>query len=69
MPGIPLPAQPSLENLKKQARTLQQLVRAGLPGALDTVAEFHPQLRSLPAGDPWPAAFSRADAQLVIARQ
>ncbi|HEY5360109.1 MAG TPA: ankyrin repeat domain-containing protein [Streptosporangiaceae bacterium] len=69
MPGIPLPAQPSLENLKKQARILQQLVRAGLPGALDTVAEFHPRLRSLPAADPWQAAFSRADAQLVIARQ
>jgi hypothetical protein len=69
VPGIPLPAQPSLENLKKQARILQQLVRAGLPGALDTVAEFHPRLRSLPAADPWQAAFSRADAQLVIARQ
>ena len=69
MPVIPLPAHPSLENLRNQARTLQQLVRAGLPGALDAVAEFHPRLGSLSPGDPGRAAFSRADAQLVIARQ
>ena len=69
MPVIPLPARPSLENLRNQARTLQQLVRAGLPGALDTVGEFHPRLGSLPPGDPGLAGFSRADAQLVLARQ
>ncbi|HUZ24043.1 MAG TPA: ankyrin repeat domain-containing protein [Streptosporangiaceae bacterium] len=69
MPVIPLPARPSLENLRNQARTLQQLVQAGLPGALDTVAEFHPRLGSVPPGDPRLTALSRADAQLVIARQ
>lgn len=69
MPVLRLPDRPSLENLRKQARTLQQLVRAGVPGALATVAEFHPRLAAITGGGPLLAAFSRADAQLVIARQ
>jgi hypothetical protein len=69
VPVLRLPDRPSLENLRKQAKTLQQLVRAGVGGALDTVAEFHPRLGSITAGGPLLAAFSRADAQLVIARQ
>lgn len=69
MPVLRLPDRPSLENLRKQARTLQRLVRAAVPGALGTVAEFHPRLGSITDGGPLLAAFSRADAQLVIARQ
>jgi hypothetical protein len=69
MPVIPLPADLSLEALAQQAAALQRLVRVGLDGALDTVREFDPRLGSLTAGDPGLAAFSRADAQLVIARQ
>lgn len=69
MPVIPLPAQPSLESLRNQARTLQQLVRSGFGGALDTVGEFHPRLSSLEPGDSRLAAFSRADSRLVLARQ
>jgi Ankyrin repeats (many copies) len=69
VPVLRLPDRPSLENLRKQAKTLQQLVRAGVGGALDTVAEFHPRLGAIAAGGPLLAAFSRADAQLVIARQ
>ena len=69
MPVLRLPDRPSLENLRKQAGALQRLVRAGVPGALETVAEFHPRLGSITDGGPLLAAFSRADAQLVIARQ
>jgi hypothetical protein len=69
VPVLSLPDNPSLENLRKQARTLQRLVRAGVDGALATVAEFHPRLGSVTAGGPLLGAFSLADAQLVIARQ
>jgi hypothetical protein len=69
VPVLRLPDRPSLENLRKQARALQRLVRAGVPGALETVAEFHPRLGSITDGGPLLSAFSRADAQLVIARQ
>jgi hypothetical protein len=68
MPVIPLPADLSLEDLARQAAALQRLVRVGFDGALDTVRDFAPRLGSL-GGDPRLAAFSRADAQLVIARQ
>jgi hypothetical protein len=69
VPLLELPDRPSLDDLRRQARTFQRLVRAGLPGALDTVTEFHPRLTAMPAGDPLLAAFALADAQLVIARQ
>ena len=65
MPARSLPNDPSLEQLKKHAKTLQRAVRAGIPQALDLVGEFHPGLGALTAGA---ARFSRADAQLVIAR-
>jgi hypothetical protein len=69
VPLLDLPDRSSLDDLRRQARTLQRLVRAGVPGALDAVTEFHPRLSAMPAGDPLLAAFSLADAQLVIARQ
>jgi GNAT superfamily N-acetyltransferase len=65
MPVHDLPPEPSLENLKNQARRLQRLVRAGDPRAIATVREFHPR----PAALAGAARFSLADAQLVIARQ
>jgi len=54
-----LPDDPSLEQLRKQAKDLRKLSRAGLPGALDLVGAHHP------AG---PHAVSLAGAQLVVAR-
>ena len=69
MPVLELPDHPSPENLRKQAKTLQRLVRAGVPSALDAVAELHPRLGSISADSPLLGAFSLADAQLVIARQ
>jgi hypothetical protein len=43
-------------------------VRTGDAGAADVVREFHPRLTEASAGPPELAAFSRADAQLVLAR-
>jgi hypothetical protein len=57
-----LPANPSLEHLKHQARALQQRVHARDEQAWALVLELHPQ-------PPEPAAFRLAHAQLVIARQ
>jgi ankyrin repeat protein len=63
VPTQPLPDNPSLENLRKQAKSLRKSVLAASePDALDRVREFHP-LRA-DAID----RFSLSDAQLVIAR-
>jgi ankyrin repeat protein len=56
----PLPAQASLEHLKKQAKQFLQSFRVGDAGALQAIARFHPK----------PASFTGLrDAQLVIARK
>ncbi|HEX5295719.1 MAG TPA: hypothetical protein VFW50_01820 [Streptosporangiaceae bacterium] len=57
-----LPAEPSLEQLRHQARDLQRAVRQGEPDALAEVAARHPV--SPPA-----AGFPLSAAQLVIARR
>lgn len=62
MPARPLPENPSLENLKKQAKRLHKAVRAGDAGSLALVKEFHPRADGAIAG------FSLSDAQLVTAR-
>lgn len=63
MPTVPLPDDPDLGQLRKQARDLQTGVRADWKGSLDLVAEHHPD--GAPA-DPgrWPLHA----AQLVLAR-
>ena len=61
MPAVPLPARPSLEQLKKQARLLQRAVRAGHPKALALVAEHQP-------GGAVTGTFSLDAAQFVLAR-
>jgi hypothetical protein len=61
MPAVPLPARPSLEQLKKQARLLQRSVRAGHPKALALVAEHQP-------GGAVTSTFSLDAAQFVLAR-
>lgn len=63
MPTVPLPDDPDLGQLRKQARDLQTSVRAAWPGSLDLAAEHHPD--GAPA-DPrrWPLHA----AQLVLAR-
>jgi ankyrin repeat protein len=58
MPTRHLPDDPSLEHLKKQAKTLLKQVQAADPEALALVAEFHPT-----------AVDGLAGAQLVVARR
>jgi len=60
MPIQQLPRNPSLENLRKQAKSLHRAVVSKDPDALNTVREFHP------AQDPQP--FKLSTAQLVLAR-
>ncbi|MFF0813304.1 ankyrin repeat domain-containing protein [Streptomyces albogriseolus] len=59
MPVHQLPGNPSLERLRKQAKSLRRDARAGMPHALGLVAEFHPRP---------PASLTLSDAQLVTAR-
>jgi ankyrin repeat protein len=61
MPVIPLPEEPSLTQLRKQAKDLRRGVRVGDPAALAEVAEHYP--------DHGPAAeFPLHAAQLAVAR-
>lgn len=59
MAAVPLPDDPSLEQLRKQAKDVRDLSRAGAQGALDLVGAHHPD---------GPHAVSLAGAQLVVAR-
>jgi hypothetical protein len=56
---VRLPDDPSLEQLRKQAKDVRDLARAGVPGVLDLVAAYHPK-------GAHPVAL--AGAQLVVAR-
>ena len=69
MPPRGLPGNANLEQLKKGAKSFQRAVRAGDPGAAEVVNEFHPRLASAQPGSPELDGFTRADAQLVVARQ
>jgi Ankyrin repeats (many copies) len=59
LPAVPLPDDPSLEQLRKQAKDVRDLARAGVPGALDLVAAHHPE-----GAHP----VTLTGAQLVVAR-
>jgi ankyrin repeat protein len=58
---VPLPDNPNLDQLRKQARDLQRAVRAGDGEAVALAREFGP--------DPDPGTFALAAAQLVVARR
>lgn len=62
MPARSLPPNSSLENLRKQAKTLCHAVRSGDDDAVELVREFRPQR------DEGLAGFTLASAQFVIAR-
>jgi len=63
MAALSLPTNPSLEQMRKQARDLQRAVRAGDASAIDRVTAVHP------GGYPNdPASFPLSAAQLVVAR-
>jgi ankyrin repeat protein len=59
MPSVSLPDDASLEQLRKQAKDVRDLARAGVPGALELVAEYHPKGAH---------AVTLTGAQLVVAR-
>jgi hypothetical protein len=65
-PPLPLSAEPSLEQLRNQARDLQRAVRSGIPEAIAEVTERHPRP---PLGTAAVASFALSAAQLVIARR
>jgi ankyrin repeat protein/ketosteroid isomerase-like protein len=69
VPPRGLPGNANLEQLKKGAKSFQRAVRAGDAGAAEVVNEFHPRLGSAAPESPDLVGFTRADAQLVIARQ
>ena len=69
MPSRGLPGNANLEQLKNGAKSFQRAVRAGDAGAAEVVREFHPRLSEARAGSPALDGFTRADAQLVVARQ
>lgn len=62
MPVRPLPNDPSLEHLRKQAKRLQRSVDTGDAAARTLVHEFHPHADSVLA------TFTLSEAQLVVAR-
>lgn len=68
MPTTSLPEDPSLEHLKGQAKLVRNLIRAGDPGGLSMVDEFHPRLEASDLDDNQRAEFKTADAQLIVAR-
>jgi hypothetical protein len=68
VPTRRLPSDPNLEQLRNHAKTLQRRVRSADDEAVALAREFHPRLTDSPAGAHELAAFTRADAQLVLAR-
>ena len=63
MAALSLPTNPSLEQMRKQARDLQRATRAADATAIDRVAAVHPDGRPSE-----PATFPLSAAQLVVAR-
>jgi ankyrin repeat protein len=68
VPPRGLPGNASLEQLRTGAKSFQRAVRAGDSGAAAVVREFHPRLANAQPGSPELKGFTRADAQLVVAR-
>jgi hypothetical protein len=69
VPTRGLPGNANLEQLRNGAKSFQRAVRSGDPGAAEVVREFHPRLHDVRPGAPELERFTRADAQLVVARQ
>ena len=64
-----LPPNPSLEQLKKQAKLLLKRQQAADSEALTRIHENHPRWKNLTEKQVAPSRFALADAQLVIARE
>jgi hypothetical protein len=68
VPTRPLPGDANLEQLRNHAKTLQRRVRSGDNEAVALARELHPRLTDSATGAAGLGAFTRADAQLVLAR-
>lgn len=64
-----LPPQPSLEQLKKQAKDLLRSYKVQHPAALARIREHLPELRGKPDPEISSAKFALHDAQSVVARE
>ncbi|HEX4067552.1 MAG TPA: ankyrin repeat domain-containing protein [Acidobacteriaceae bacterium] len=64
-----LPARPSLEQYKNQARDLVRDCRLGLPAALNRIRRHHPRFHNLHEPEFSRLRVTRTDAQLVLARE
>ena len=64
-----LPARPSLEQYKKQAKDLLHSHQAVQPEALARIKRYHPTLHKLSLTEIASANFSLTDAQLILARE
>ncbi len=69
MPTKILPAKPSLDQLKHQARDLIKSHASGEPMSLQRIREFHPRFAGRDDATVQGTAFALADAQLTIARE
>lgn len=69
MPPHLLPARPSLEQLKNQAKDLLKAYRAGQPPAVARFRESMPRPFGTKDDQPERPSFSLRDAQLVVARE
>jgi len=65
----PLPARPSLEQYKKQAKDFIKLGHSGDPEVLRRVKQWHPRSSQLLDSGILNSKFALADAQLIIARE
>ncbi len=69
MPTKPLPARPSVDHLKKQAKDLLDAHRAGTVATAQRLREFHPRFRHANDTEIAKSKFKLSDAQLTIARE
>lgn len=69
MPTRPLPAEPSLTQLKMQAKDLLRAHREQELAALQRLREFHPRFRSVDDATVAAATLKLSDAQLSVARE
>ncbi len=68
LPASTLPANPSLEQLRKQAKEFRSAVRTGHLKFTTVARQFHPRTAHLADTAAGWASFRLADAQLVVAR-
>ena len=64
-----LPAQPNLEQLKKQAKDLRKAYQQADPKAMQRIKDHHPRLSSASDSAISPVDFSLQEAQLILARE